>query len=206
MEVFKPNLDEYNSLYDAYPDTQEELVEYLLNTYKVNQSKLDAEIERINSIKWKEADIVFYIVPKGTPRPRNGGGHFYVRNARQMKKIFKQCLDRMGIICTRCEFNLYTYHPTPICSMTKTEIILAEMGLIRPTSAPDWDNIAKTYPDALQGTLLLNDNIINPGKVEKYWSIKPRVRIHIRWQTDFDSNYNRNRTIKSKAYKTITGS
>ena len=87
--------------------------------------------------------------------------------------------------------------------MTKKEIILAEKGLIRPISTPDFDNLAKTYTDALQGILLLNDNIINEGTVKKYFSIKPRIHIKLKWQNNFDSKYNERKTINSKGYRNL---
>ena len=203
MEVYKPENAEYKVLYSAYPDTQEELIEYLETTLRVNKEKLNAEEDRIKSIKWHEREFTFYLVPKGTPIPRTDGSHFYVKGAGQMKKMFKKCLCDEGIICTRCEFTLFTYQPTPINSMTNTEIILAEKGLIRPIVTPDFDNLAKTYTDALQGVILLNDNIVNPGRVEKYYSIKPRIKILLRFQDTFDCKYNERKTLQSVGYKKI---
>ena len=203
MEIYKPENAEYRMLYAEYPDTQEELVSFLENTLRVNHEKLITEEERIKSIKWNEKECTFYLVPKGTPRPRTDGSHFYVKGASQMKKMFRKFLGDNGIICTRCEFILYTYQPTPINSMTNTEIILAEKGLIRPISTPDFDNLAKTYTDALQGVILLNDNIINPGRVEKYYSIKPRIKILIRFQETFDCKFNERKTLQSIGYKKL---
>lgn len=203
MEFYKPNNSEYKELYSCYPDTQEELVSYLESSLRVDTDKLMSEEERIRSIKWIDKECIFYLVPKGTPRPRASGGHFYVKGAKQMKKVFREFLGEHGILCTRCEFNLTTYQPTPINSMTNTEIILAEKGLIRPISTPDFDNLAKTYTDALQGVILLNDNIINPGRVEKYYSIKPRIKIHLRYQETFDCKYNERKTLQSVGYKKI---
>lgn len=203
MEIYKPENTEYRMLYSEYPDSQEELVSYLENTLRVNKEKLIEEEERIKSIKWNTKECTFYLVPKGTPRPRTDGSHFYVKGARQMKKTFQKYLGDQGIICTRCEFTLYTYQPTPISSMTNTEIILAEKGLIRPISTPDFDNLAKTYTDALQGVLLLNDNIVNPGRVEKYYSIKPRIKMIIRFQEIFDCKFNERKTLQSVGYKKI---
>ena len=203
MEIYKPENAEYQVLYSEYPDTQEELISFLENTLRVNQEKLATEEERIKSIKWNEKEFTFYLVPKGTPRPRTDGSHFYVKGARQIKKTFQKFLGDHGIICTRCEFVLHTYQPTPINSMTNTEIILAEKGLIRPISTPDFDNLAKTYTDALQEVILLNDNIINPGRVEKYYSIKPRIKILLRFQETFDCKFNERKTLQSVGYKKL---
>lgn len=201
MNIFKPSDGEYSAMYSSLPDNQEECIQYLINTLKVDHNKLQIEEERIKNIKWYEYEFTFYLVPKGTPRPRSGMGHFYVKGANKTKKIFKKFLSDNGIICTRVEFELITYQPTPITSMTNQEVILAEKGLIRPLVTPDFDNLAKTYTDALQGVLLLNDNIITSGRVEKYFSIKPRINIKLRWQKEFDSKYNEKKTLNSTGYK-----
>ena len=203
MDIYKPENNEYRLMYSNYPDDQEDLIKYLESTLKYDQSKLIAEEERIKQIQWHEEEFVFHLIPKGTPRPRMDGSHFYVKGARQMKKTFQKFLYDKGIICTRCEFTLITYQPTPINSMTNTEIILAEKGLLRPISTPDFDNLAKTYTDALQGIMLLNDNIINPGRVEKYYSIKPRIKIILRYQDTFDSRFNERKTLNSIGYKKL---
>ena len=203
MEIYKPENNEYRLMYSEYPDSQEDLVRYLEMTLRYDQNKLLSEEERIKQIRWHEQEFVFHLVPKGTPRPRMDGSHFYVKGARQIKKTFQKFLSDKGIICTRCEFTLETYQPTPINSMTNTEIILAEKGLIRPISTPDFDNLAKTYTDALQGVMLLNDNIINPGRVEKYYSIKPRIKILLRYQDTFDCKFNERKTLNSVGYKKL---
>lgn len=66
-----------------------------------------------------------------------------------------------------------------------------------------WDNLGKTYSDMLQDVLFLNDNIIQTGIVEKYYSLKPRIELFISYQDDFDSNFNRKRIENSKAYKAL---
>ena len=203
MEIYKPENYEYSILYSKYPDTQDELVEYLKNSLRINEKTLLSEEDRIKNIKWIEKELTFYLVPKGTPRPRTDGSHFYVKGAKQMKRTFQKFLFDHGIICTRCEFVLTTYQPTPINSMSNVEVILAEKGLIRPISTPDFDNLAKTYTDALQSVILLNDNIINPGCVEKYYSIKPRIKILLRYQDTFDCKYNERKTIQSVGYKKL---
>ena len=53
----------------------------------------------------------------------------------------------------------------------------------------------------IQHRLLLNDNIISHGECDKYYSIKPRVEITVRYQLGYDSKFNRRRTESSTAYK-----
>ena len=204
-DQFHPNVEEYELIYGKLSDTQDDLIKHLENLYRLDSNKVLQEEERLSSIEWSERDLVFFIVPKGTPRPRTDGNHFYVKGASKLHKIFKKYLSGEGLICTRVEYSLKTYQPTPIKSMTKMEVLMCEKGLIRPLVTPDWDNLAKTYTDCLQGVLLLNDNIINPGSVEKYYSIKPRIEIKLRWQNEFDCKYNERKTRSSIGYKKFMG-
>lgn len=197
-----PDIDSYESIYGSYPSTQKELINLLHNELNYNKDKLDKERERIQNIETTVLEYTFFLVPKGSPRPRYDSKHFYVKNAANMKKIFKKQLEKENImIYTRCSYTLKAYQPTPITTMSNIEVILAEEGLIRPIVTPDWDNIAKTYTDALQSVLILNDNLINPGIVEKYYSIKPRIELRIEYQHDFDSNYNKNKVLNSIGFK-----
>lgn len=192
---------EYKLKYGNLPDSQEELLEYIRETYNVNMDKVNKEIERINSIQWKEVFVSLNIVPKPSPRPRTGGGHFYVKGAKEHKRYMESIIDERNIICTKTELSIVTYHPIPISSMTSTEIYLAQLGILDHISNPDWDNLGKTYSDMIQGLLLLNDNIVNPGIVSKKYSLKPHVDIRIRYQDGFDSKFNERRVVTSKKYK-----
>jgi hypothetical protein len=53
----------------------------------------------------------------------------------------------------------------------------------------------------IQQILLLNDNVITKGSVEKYYSVKPRVVINIKYQKGFDSKFNKKKMTKSTNYK-----
>lgn len=193
---------EYRQKYSWLPTEQDELLQYLEDNLRLDMNKIAQEEERIKSIPWEEIEIRASIVPKGTPRPRTSSvtGRFYVKGAKKTHKYFERIIQEKKIICTRVEYTLTIYIPTP-SSMTNTEKYLAEKGVIWPTNTPDWDNIAKTYTDCLQGVLLLNDNIVNPGHVYRYWSIRPRIVINLRYQTQFESNYHRRKAENSVAYK-----
>ena len=62
MKSFKPKNKEYEEKYSLYPDTQEELIQYLENTLKINYEKLKSEEERIKSIKMIEKEYAFYLI------------------------------------------------------------------------------------------------------------------------------------------------
>ena len=201
--VFHPNIDEYEQIYGALPDERGELVLTLERDLKFDPVTLAEEEKRINSIEWIEKTFTFYLVPKGTPRPRKDSTHFYVKRADKIHRVFKKCIESEGLICTRVIYELETYQPTPITNMKNIEVILAEKGLIRPLSTPDWDNLAKTYTDCLQSVLLLNDNVICEGHVSKYFSVKPRIVIRLRWMKEFDSQFNEKKTMSMITYKKL---
>lgn len=192
---------EYSDKYGKLPDTREKLIEFFEATHKLDWKRIHDLEKHIAGIKWEVIHIELPIVPKATPRPRysSSTGTFYVKGAKKTRKMIEKYLKGYPLICTRIEFDLEIYQPTP-SGMSVSEAYLAEKGLILPLSKPDFDNVAKTYSDALQSLLLVNDNIINPGSIKKYYSIKPRVVINIRYQTDFDCNFNRRRILSSKGY------
>lgn len=193
---------EYDKKYGNLPSDHDEIVSFL----KSNMRDKDLEdvqkhIEYIDSIPWNEMRFIFYMIPKSTPRPRYSSktGTFYVKNAAHNKKMMERHVTTDKIIFTRTEFTVLAYLPTPKCS--KRDCLLAELGYIRPLTDPDWDNIGKTYSDMIQGILITNDNIICDGSTKKFYSIKPRVEIIIRWQDQFDSRFNEKRVTSTKTYK-----
>ncbi len=201
------SLDElvYREKYGHLPSTQDQLLDVIKDTLRLDYKKIEEEEQRILSIPWEEIDIEALIIPKGTPRPRYSSvtHTFYVKGAKDTKRYFASIINANRIICTRVEYSLTLYMPTPTTSMTNTEIYLAEKGILRPLTTSDWDNLAKTYTDCLQDVLIINDNIINPGSVEKFFSIKPRVLIQLRYQCGFDSKYNQRKLEGTKAFKKL---
>ena len=85
--------------------------------------------------------------------------------------------------------------------MNIVDTILAELGLIKPITTPDWDNLGKTYSDMVQKHLLLNDSLITDGSVSKRYSLKPRIEITITYLLNYDCQYNKKVIEHSKSYK-----
>lgn len=195
----------YREKYGHLPSTREELLDYIEHNWKLDYAKIAEAEKQILELPWENIYIEALLVPKGTPRPRwSPVNHtFYVKGAKETKDYFARITRSNKIICTRVNYSLILYMPTPVSAMTATEIYLAEKGVIRPTTKSDWDNLAKTYTDCLQGVLLIDDNIINPGSVEKFFSLKPRVEIKISYQCGFDSNYNAKKAEGTKAFKKL---
>lgn len=189
--------DKYNELYGDIPENELEQFEYLLREitpkrgFKFDFSK---EIDRILHIPWKRLNFTLYMIPKGAPRPRQGrGNHFYVKGAADHKKFFnefyKQWKDHPKIE-TGCKITTISYLPIP-STMARYEMVLAQLGLIRPWNMPDFDNLIKTYCDMIQDTLLKNDSLVIEGTSKKYYSIKPRVEFTIEYMEGYDSVFNK---------------
>lgn len=193
---------EYNEVYGDIPKDYEGRLEYILNNMNLKRfnEPLYEYMKRIRNIKWKNISYTIYLLPKATPRPRSGNnGIFYVKGAKDNKKFFKNYFinNDVEIIKTPCKFTCTSYFPIPK-SMNNMEKIAAELGLIRPISKPDWDNVAKAYCDMIQDTLLLDDALIIEGTSKKFYSVKPRIEIEISYMEDFDSHFNKNKIIKMK--------
>ena len=202
LKIEKEYLEDYGEI----PKDTIGRLQYLISTFKSLKPFKGKIINRINEAlhaEWEELSYVIYLVPKATPRPRASFSSrvFYVRGASDNKKLFKQLMKDKDydMIYTPCEFYCTTYHPIPK-SMNNVEQVLAELGFIRPTSKPDFDNLAKTYSDMIQGILLFDDAYIIKGVSEKYYSVKPRIEIKLRYMKDFDSVYNKKK-IERKVEK-----
>lgn len=195
----KDIFDEYEEKYGAIPLDDEvgcrsSILDYLRDKYKrVDMNTVSEMISQIESIEWKTEEYVIPIIPKPAARPRYSfeTRHFYVPGASDNKTIMKKILGiSPSLILSRTEIELYVYQPTPCYKMNQNEIYVAELGYIRPLIDPDVDNFAKAYLDAIQGVLIADDNIITGALIEKYFSVKPRIEIVLRYQTQFDSKYN----------------
>lgn len=195
-----PIEEEYLLKYGDIPSDDEARLKYILDKYSFNEKSLDKAITRLDSVDWKSVDFTLYLIPMPTPRPKYDGNHFYVKGAARNKRLIKRFIER-NIIFTRCEIYIEAYLPTPTSLMSNAEIYLAEIKRIYPVGSADVDNLMKTYMDMIQGHLLLNDNIVTLGHLEKFYSVKPRLVIHIRYQDGFDSHFNEKRVTNTTAYK-----
>lgn len=170
--------------------------------------KLEKLANKIINNKEESLKIVFYIIPEATPRPRLSliTGRFYVKNSKSnndyMELVVNKNEDIIDFITTPCSFTVNNFLEIPK-SFNKFDIILAEMGLIRPITKPDWDNLGKTYSDMIQKHILLDDSLIVDGSSHKYYSLKPRVEIIINYKLNHDSKHNK-RIIDKKLKKIYT--
>ena len=207
-KTYKRQLQEYEEKYGHIPIDHDEILKYLEEELKLTEKdfqKIHEDECAAASIPWNSLNIVLPIIPKASPRPRYHvkTNSFYVTGAAENHKLIKYFIkDKYDIIYTQTRCDLDFYLPTPLSSMTKVEVYRAENKTIIPTSNPDWDNLIKTYTDMIQGILLLNDNIISGGTVNKFYSVKPRVDINIQYQLGYDSKFTKRRTESTKAFRT----
>lgn len=205
----KKDLKKYNDTYGMIPKEFFERIEYMLNYFKITDKHLKNIQKKINKYKeseWMSIDLIINFIPKATPRARTSkfAKHFYVSdassNSKIMEKFVKENLQEYPLITTACKFYCKTYFPTPTSQMNKEDIILSELGIIHHMSKPDWDNLGKTYSDMIQKHLILDDSNIIDGRVQKFYSIKPRIEIHIEFMDKYDSKYNKKRIESRKQY------
>lgn len=206
--MLRKNLEKYIDEYDDISTSSwDRIVNYLSKKVKKKSLFKDIyeHIKRIDSIKQESIRVIIYAIPEATPRPRMGlYGHFYVKNAnsnnRYMELVVNSESDICNLITTPCTFHVDIYQPIPK-SMNIIDTVLAELGLIKPITTPDWDNLGKTYSDMVQKHLLLNDSLITDGSVSKRYSLKPRIEITITYLVNYDCQYNKKVIEHSKSYK-----
>ena len=192
-------LEDYKKEYGHIPVESTRLLSYLMSTMDISKIKKNILLEanRIANIHWSTFHFTIFMLPKASPRPRySSKGHmFYVKGASDNKKIFQEAMkdSDFPIINTPMKFCCTSYLPIPN-TMKKHEKILAEMGLIRPISKPDFDNLAKTYSDMIQEIVMTDDALIVEKKKKKYYSCKPRIEIIIEYMDEIDSDYNKKKT------------
>ena len=192
----------YEEKYESLPDSYDDQLYYITSNYKVDMNKVTSEIERIKSLEWKKVSFSFPLIPYPAHRPKStSNGHFYVEGAHEHWVFMNEYLKDNNIIHTATKFDLALYLPMPELSMTGTEMYLAQMGYINPIGGGDWDNFGKTYSDAIQQILILNDNIIVDGRVVKKYCIKPRVDLILEYQDGYDSKYNKRKIESTVNYK-----
>jgi Holliday junction resolvase RusA-like endonuclease len=122
--------------------------------------------------------------PKGKGRPRfvRATGHAYTP---QKTASYEACLrheaalamaDRSPIEDAVCvQVNAYFAVPQS-WSARKRDAALA--GSIRPAKRPDLDNICKML-DAFNGVVWRDDAQVVSGRIEKYYSDRPRLRVEV---------------------------
>lgn len=212
--------EEYEKKYSHIPIDFKERLSWLYDTLKISDTQayeILAERDRmLNSLQYYDTMIILYEVPEGSPRPRfrivnrknlsnmamanSEFVHVYSLTGHEdnvfMKRLIEKeefdALDRM--ICTPCIIDINAYFKTP-SYFNKSQTILAEIGLERPITKPDWDNAAKKYSDMFNANVWLDDTLVIDGSIHRYYSVLPRVEIRLRYLNMLYNNHQ---------YKSIT--
>ena len=206
---------EYAIKYKDIPLDYTERLNWLYDEYNINENKeieiMSKRNEMINTLYYKSFKIVLYEEPEGSVRPKfrsvKSAGkspfvHVYVLGAKEdskfMRRVVGEELEEIdNLIYTPCVIEYNTYFKTPNTFNT-TDTFLAEIGLIRPITKPDWDNMGKKYSDMMNGNLWLDDAFITSATVNKFYSKLPRIEITIRFLNKLYNKYQYNTVSKRK--------
>ena len=220
MASFKQMQKHYQAKYGDIPLDYKERLEWMYDQYKIDDELakqiLSEKARRMGNLYYNQISFVLYMVPEGAKRPRyrliNRSNitefakssdfiHVYSPGAAQNNAYMRRVVDSgeldalKQVICTPCDVTYRAYFPTP-GYYNRLEKFVAEIGLDRPISKPDFDNIAKLYADMYNANVWLDDMLTIRGMVEKYYSILPRVEIDLLYM---NAVYNKHQ------YKNITG-
>lgn len=220
----KQKLEEYEMKYGHIPKDDKERINWLVDKYNLSSSKMDQIIEKKrwieSSLRYYDYKIILYEDPEGAKRPRvrlvnrsnfnklamgsSNFIHVYSPNAADDHRYIHRLIDQELIaldqfIQTPMMVNICTYQKIP-SSFNQADTILAEIGIHRPISKPDWDNFGKKYPDMFNANIWLDDQLVQDGEVHKYFSILPRVEIFIRYLNYYTNQYQYNQIINRKDY------
>lgn len=171
-------------------DVNQKNVEQMLSEASASiQAKVSDVLGIFSGIKWKKVSFTIPMVPVPSHRPRLCGYRVYVPGAAKNQSFFnRNVLPKLKglFITTPCKIDAKVYCQTPK-SFTKTQQILAEMGVIRPWgNIGDVDNFSKAIYDMMQPNekrghvgIMSNDCLIIESSTNKYYSRTPRYEIVI---------------------------
>lgn len=224
MKNRKQKMLEYQEKYSEIPKDYKERLLYLYDKLDLDDNKSNQILKTrelyINSTYYKTIRIVLYEIPEYTPRPRariinkNGiinastGNNSFIQiysitgrqNKEYMKMYTQQNINELEqLLCTPCDIEYNVYFPTPKY-YNKTQIFMAEIGLDRPISKPDFDNIEKSYADSFTGNIWIDDIVVVDASFHKYYSILPRVEINLLYSNQLYNKHQYNTMLKRKDF------
>jgi Holliday junction resolvase RusA-like endonuclease len=224
MKSRKDKMIEYDCKYGHIPHDYVERLHYLCDTLRIDNAKAEEIINARNafiaSTYYETIKIVLYEVPEFSPRPRARlvtkkglinavtGNNTFVRiysisgkeNKDYMRMYTKQHLEHLEqLLCTPCDIEYHTYFPTPV-SYNKIDVFLAEIGIHRPMSKPDFDNIEKAYSDSFTGNIWIDDIVVVDATLRKFYSVLPRVEIYLKYANQISNAQQYRNIIRRKDF------
>ena len=202
----KQKADEYTAKFGHIPIDYRERLSWLYDKLHITEREaydiLDIHRSMISSLNYYTVSIVLFEIPEGSPRPRmrivnrqnlsnmalsnSNFIHVYSLTGHEDQIFMKRLLTEQEfeglnqIICTPCDVDINAYLKTP-SSYNRKETILAEVGLQRPITKPDWDNIEKRYSDMFNRNVWLDDTLVIDGAIHRYYSVLPRIEIRLKF-------------------------
>lgn len=199
------------------PKDYQERINWIIDTYKISDTKLkdiiDTKDKMLQQMYYMpELFVIIYEIPEGSPRPRarfiKSKGNNILANARSNpgfiqvysitgasdKKFMQEFKTNSdfdfleSLIYTPCSVKYDAYFKTPSIFNSK-EKMLAELGMIRPLSKPDFDNVEKKYSDMYTGNIWVDDSIVIESNFNKYYSELPRIEITLRYMNMLYNKY-----------------
>lgn len=193
--------------------------QYHLSSNKMNEIICKKRMME-SYLQYEHIKIVLYEDPDGAKRPRfrmvskanymeaalqhPDFVHVYSPNAADDSRFMHRLIDDELVklrwfVQTQCIATINTYKRTP-SNFSVTDVFIAEMGLHRDSSYPDWDNIGKKYSDMFNANVWLDDNLVVTGTVNKYYSILPRIEIYVDYLNCATNKHQYNKIIDRKNY------
>lgn len=224
MKSRKQKQTEYDEKYSMIPNDYGERLSWMDDKYKLTNNLRDQIIDKatniINNLEFFDFLIVLYMVPEGTPRhryriitPKNYMSaavsspyvHVYQPRAAENSNYLHKLLDSEVIqlqqfIQTPFACNINTFFPMP-SGYNRIDTFIAEMGLDFQITKSDADNLMKAYLDMFNENVWLDDRMCFSGRVNKFYSVKPRIEIQVRYANCAMNKYQYNRIISSVNYR-----
>lgn len=197
----------YEERYSNIPRDFQARLEWMYEKYHITPSKADAiyqaRNQMVETIQYSNViQVVLYEEPEGSPRPRAryvnkanltsmaksdpGFIQIYSLTGSSDRSFMKRLITEEELIQvdylinTPCSVRYEAYFKTPN-AFNAIDTFLAELGMIRPITKPDFDNIEKKYADMYNGNVWLDDSLVIDSSMSKYYSILPRVEISLRY-------------------------
>ena len=207
MKSRKQKAQLYDERYSEIPRDFQERLDWMYEHYHLTPKKADAiynaRNQMVETLQFSDViHVILYEEPEGSPRPRAryvnkknltsmarsdpGFIQIYSLTGASDRNFMKRLITEEDLIKvdylirTPCSVRYEAYFKTP-SSFNAIDTFLAELGMIRPITKPDFDNIEKKYSDMYNGNVWVDDSLVIDSSISKYYSILPRVEISLRY-------------------------
>ena len=222
--------DEYVEKFGDIPVDFKERLDWMYDKLNITEEQAYAILHKrdmmLQALEFYDTKIILFEVPEGTPRPRfrivnrknlanmalsnPNFVHVYSITGAEDSAYMKRLMTEEDftfvnqMIYTPCKLDIKAFFKTP-SSYNKEDTILAEIGLHRPITKPDWDNCGKKYSDMFNANVRRDDTLVIDGSVHRFYSILPRVEIQIKYLNMVYNKFQYNSRVNRKNYNPDTG-